>query len=548
MIKRFLLSAVLIVLPLWAHADWAADRDASAGYVTVTTLATAVDEPVPFVKVDMSDLGTDFWTAMDTASDTDGKTIRVSTSDGVTQLACVPIGVNTSTDTGCLIFLATGMSASVDVDYRIYVGNAALSMPTASGGMGEQAVFASYAGVYFPGVDTRDWTAGGRTLTAVNSPGTAASGYEGITAATYNGTSQYHYYSGTQGVTDWPLTLETIVSADNTTQTGMIACLSDSTTTNNQHYLFFNASDDKINAASRGSSGISGPFDTSTYSATTNYFVVATRDQDNGITILYKNGTSPASDADSLGAMAGWNRFAIGYRLDSTPDSYLDGNVAVALLSSSVRSADYVSTMQDNWAGTMYSTGAWTAASSCGSGSTGMVLFGSNSQTATADANWNDLAASLVDDATTTDVTLDDVTNINSETITYAGADLSGVPTDATSYTVTFRIKRRGDTSTAREINDLVVKFRDGGGTLRGDNLADLAGVWPTIAASKDYVLTGYTPTGSDWTSSTGLDLQATAFDSNGNTLAEVYTVWIQVDWEGAPCDEGSNWFSMWND
>jgi len=92
----------------------------------------------------LSDLPADFHTAMTTASDTDGKTIRVSTSDGTTQLACVPIGVNTGTDTGCLIFLGTGMSASVDVDYRIYVGNAALSMPSASGGMGEQAVFAAY--------------------------------------------------------------------------------------------------------------------------------------------------------------------------------------------------------------------------------------------------------------------------------------------------------------------------------------------------------------------------------------------------------------------
>lgn len=140
MLRRWIVCTVLFVLPLWAYADWSADRDASAGYVTVTTLATAVDEAVPFAVVYLSDLPADFHTAMTTASDTDGKTIRVSTSDGTTQLACVPIGVNTSTDTGCLIFLATGMSASVDVDYRIYVGNASLSMPTASGGMGEQAV------------------------------------------------------------------------------------------------------------------------------------------------------------------------------------------------------------------------------------------------------------------------------------------------------------------------------------------------------------------------------------------------------------------------
>ena len=182
--------------------SWATDRDGSTGYVTVTTLASVIDEAVPFCVVYLSDLPSGFHTAMDTASDTDGKTIRVSTSDGSTQLACVPLGVNTGTDTGCLIFLGTGMSASVDVSYRIYCGNAALSMPSASGGMGEQAVFAAYAGVYFPGMATRDFTSGGRTLTAVNSPGTATSNYEGITAATYNASNNYHKYEGTQCVQD----------------------------------------------------------------------------------------------------------------------------------------------------------------------------------------------------------------------------------------------------------------------------------------------------------------------------------------------------------
>jgi len=56
MLRRWIVSVALFVLPLWAHADWAADRDASAGYVTVTTLATAVDEAVPFCVVYLSDL------------------------------------------------------------------------------------------------------------------------------------------------------------------------------------------------------------------------------------------------------------------------------------------------------------------------------------------------------------------------------------------------------------------------------------------------------------------------------------------------------------
>jgi hypothetical protein len=144
-------------------------------------------------------------------------------------------------------------------------------------------------------------------------------------------------------------------------------------------------------------------------------------------------------------------------------------------------------------------------------------------------------------------VTLDDNGVYESETITYDGADLSGVPTDATSYTVTIHIKRKAENSGGRAINDLVVRFRDGSGTLVGDNLADLAGVWPATAQTKEYPLTGYTPDGTDFTSSTGVDVQATGSNTNGATRAVFLTVWIVVDYEGAPCDEGSNWFSMWD-
>ena len=544
MIKRFLLSLALLVAG-FAHADWAADRDASAGYVTVTVLASAVDEAVPFCVVYLSDLPADFHTAMTAASDTDGKTIRVSTSDGVTELACVPIGVNTGTDTGCLIFLATGMSASVDVDYRIYVGNAALTMPAASAG--EQLVFAAYAGVYFPGVSTRDWTSGGRTLTAVNSPGTAASGYEGITAATY-ATNKYHHYSNaSQAVTDWPVTLEAIGYTTSTTldQSFISLC---SSSDNNPHAGLTATSSNKASAYFRGNPTSSASQSTSTGSLTTStyYYLAGSRDDDSGTSRLYVDGTASTTNTGSIVAPT-FNRVAIGAWARPSVIWPLSGNVAVALLSSSVRSADYMSTMQDNWAGTMYTAGAWVPASDCGSGGTGLVLFGGNSQTSTANENWNDLGASLIDDATTTDVTLDDAGVYESETITYNGADLSGVPTDATSYTVTIHIKKKADTTGGKETNDLVIRFRDGSGTLVGDNLAEIAVPWPATATTVEYPLTGYTPDGTDFTSSTGVDVQATGFDTNGATLAEILTVWIEVDYEGAPCDEGSNWFSMWD-
>jgi len=513
---------------------WADDRDGSAGYVTVTTLATAVDEAVPFVVVYLSDLPADFHTAMTTASDTDGKTIRVSTSDGTTQLACVPIGVNTGTDTGCLIFLGTGMSASVDVDYRIYVGNAALSMPSASGGMGEQAVFAAYAGVYFPGVATRDWTSGGRTLTAVNSPGTAASGLEGITAATYDGSSQYHYNSGTQGATSWPMSLEALMLVDTTSGTRVAVQLGVFASASNIFSLWRLATS-TIRAGVQGDGGSAATASLGTMSTDTWYHVANTRDSTTGDTYGYFNGTQ-YTNAGNINAFGTADRLTIGVGVGSSAYSlYWDGRIAVALLSSSVRSANYVSTMQDNWAGTMYSAGAWTALDTdIVAGSTGWVLFQTAGQSSTADVDWTDTSNALVDDSNYAYCTVSDAPTVSEYLNLTNPAYGVTIPTGAPSYTVEFRVKGyRGNSSGGDRLYDETIKFIDDTGTRVGDNLAQTSDDWTTAATTREYTLTGITPDGTEFTSAAGLSIRVSGADAIGTLDPRVVVAWIRVSWTG---------------
>jgi hypothetical protein len=537
MLRRWIVCIILFILPLWAHADWAADRDASAGYVTVTTLATAIDEAVPFCVVYLSDLPADFHTAMSDASDTDGKTIRVSTSDGTTQLACVPIGVSTSTDTGCLIFLGTGMSASVDVDYRVYVGNASLTMPAASAA--EQLVFANYAGVYFPGVDTRDWTSGGRTLTAVNSPGTAASGLEGITAATYNGSSSYHKYEGTPAVTNAPLTFESLGIANNTTHNGTAFGVGTSSSGNNFSLLYFRGATglgDRISYLYRGNSATpsAGESSTSFSSSTLTYLAGSRNGGTTGTSTAYKDGGNSGTDSTTTAAITGLNRTSIGALFSGSASSYLNGNIAVALLSSSVRSADYVATMQDNWAGALYSAGAWTALDSCTDGSTGWVLFQTAATTSASGTlvDWTSTSNALVDDSSYTQAALDGGGDTDSETLKLTNPDYgTTIPTGAASYTVQFRIKRVRGTGGSNEVNDLVIKLIDDTGALVGDNLAAITTDWPNTAATADYTVTGVTLDGTEFTSAAGLAISATAFNAAGAVDARVLVGWMKVDW-----------------
>jgi len=396
-------------------------------------------------------------------------------------------------------------------------------------------VFARYAGVYFPGVDTRDWTSGGRTLTAKNSPGTAASGYEGITAATYNGTSSYHYNSGTQGATAWPMSLETLMLCDVTTGIRAAVNLGVFASTSNV-FSIWKQSTGVAQAGVQGNGGSAATAATGTMSTATWYYAANTRDSTTGDTYGYFNGTQ-YTNAGNINAFGTADRIAIGSGfVSSAHNSYWDGNIAVALLSDSVRSADYVATMQDNWAGTMYSAGAWTALDSCTDGSTGWVLFQTAATTSASGSlvDWTSTSNALVDDSNYTQAALDGGGDTDSEVLKLTNPDYgTTIPTGAASYTVQFRIKRVRGTGGSNEVNDLVIKLIDDTGALVGDNLAATTTDWPVTAATAvpDYTVTGVTLDGTEFTSAAGLAISATAFNAAGAVNARVLVGWMKVDW-----------------
>ena len=525
---------ILIVLacPWLAWADWAADRDGSAGYVEVTTLATAVDEAVPFFIIYGSDLPADFHTAMSDAGDTDGKTLRVSTSDGATQIACWPVGVNTSTDTFALFVKGDVISASSDVPHRVYVGNASLSMPAASDTYGRNAVFADYEGFYLPGVTLTDLTGNGRDLTAVNSPGTAASSLEGVLAATYNGSSQYHYYDGTQAVTNWPVTLEAIgystsASADQAVfglfNTGS-AFSANLAVLRMRGNLASPTTDPAVMSVYGSSGNISSASSMSGYTASTSHYIAGSRDANTGTTTVYIDGGNSGTNTTTITAPS-FNSLAIGVSKVSTPTHYLSGRVAAAILSNSVRSADYVATMNEVWDGTVYSVGSWTAAETCTDGSTGWLLFQTASNTSAGDTAWTDVNNALDDDGDYASVTLsnEDV----SDFLTLTNPSGISIPSGATITAVHFRVKRQDVSNGVQDLDIRAVK----GGTRVGNNLS-VAGAWPATAATQDYGggLLGTTWSPTDFGTNFGVAIQILDTDIGSDT-GRVYVVWTKIDW-----------------
>jgi hypothetical protein len=169
----------------WYNDDWTKRIPVSIDYTEVNS--ALIDFPV---YVDMSTLGSDFFSDIQS----DGDDIRITTSDGVTELPFDLVVIGTSTETGELHFKADVISPTSTTKFYIYFGNATATAYTASDTYGRNAVWTNYEAVYHL-EDLADSTGNGNTLNAVGSPTSLASklgkGYS------YPGSlSVYHKTSG----------------------------------------------------------------------------------------------------------------------------------------------------------------------------------------------------------------------------------------------------------------------------------------------------------------------------------------------------------------
>lgn len=339
--------------------------------------ASLVDEVFQVLPIAGSELGSDFFDDSDSAGDD----IRFTAADGTTELACHILFHDAGTETGrYFVDVSSVSNISSDVDIYVYYGNAGASPYAANATYGADAVWSDYAGVYFPGMSLLDYTdqASGRALTAVNTPGTAASGYEGITAAVYNGSSQYHTYAGTQSVTDWPLTLEAIANPDINTAAMAVANLGNTGNLNNFAILRYNGATagDPINFSVRGNSATeSSALTTSGFTASTTQYSAGNRDSDTGSSGAFLSGGNTGFNPTNVTGLSSFDVLGIGVLRRSSLTNYFDGNIAFVALSGSVRSDDFIATMHDAWSNASFISATAQETDTGGGGGTGGSFF-----------------------------------------------------------------------------------------------------------------------------------------------------------------------------
>lgn len=156
----------------------------------------------------------------------DASDIRITTSDGSTELAREIVFYDDELDTGEVHFKATSLSSSVDNEFFIYYGNASASDYSASATYGSQNVWTNNYRAVWHANDFTDSTSNGRDLT--NSGMTIVDGKVGKSFKAVGSSSQYASRADSLGLTsqsDFPITMSAWVKPQTNTPAGNIQIL-----------------------------------------------------------------------------------------------------------------------------------------------------------------------------------------------------------------------------------------------------------------------------------------------------------------------------------
>lgn len=319
----------------WFDTDWT-----HCGSVTIES--DYVDESIPVTPIYLSGFDSTWWANVQA----DGDDIRVTEDDYVTERSYYLVNISSGSSIGLIMVNTDGyVDAAVDKTLKVFVGNAAAT----TGSTTSTFTGTGYVGMYFPGESTADASGGGRTLTAVNSPGTAAAAAYEVDAATYDGSTSYHKYDGTLAPTTFPIGLELLSYSNDNGDGAAHFALGDADAAAIT-YLYQSAS--SINVIPRfGTVGIASTNGASKATGVWRY-IAGTRDSEtSGTSIAYVDGSAMSTTVTTDATARTLERLAIGamrYGASAT-GFYFNGNVAFAAISDALRSADYIATMQDAW-------------------------------------------------------------------------------------------------------------------------------------------------------------------------------------------------------
>ena len=327
--------------------------------ITLTVQSGQVDADLTDfpVYVDLSELPSSFFSSVKS----DGGDIRITKSDGVTEVPIDIVAIDTSGETGELHFKADGtLSSSSNTAFYLYYANSSASLRSSDATYGSENVWTDYAGVWHLNEDGNTTANGYNDATSNNNDGTGVSmtsssdvtGKLG-TAQDFDGASDYINVGDDTSLE--PSSTITVSAWAKITGDGSHSDGNWVVTKGRQfggvystYGIGYRPSDDKIGSFVR-SSGIPTEFSTATYTPVTDWlFIGMTYDGSN--TIQYIDGAQETSAARTGNLSYGLSDddMHIGDWALSSYTRRFEGEIDEVRIATVARSADWMSTEYNN--------------------------------------------------------------------------------------------------------------------------------------------------------------------------------------------------------
>lgn len=350
----------------WYNANW--DYRVKVTIQNAQVDADLTDFPV---YVNLNNLPAEFHTNV---NQTDARDIRVTKSDGTTELPREVVFYTAASDTGELHFKADAISNSADTDFYIYYGNAAATEPALNDTYGAENVWTnSYSAVYHlhEGDSTtadfyKDSTTNDNDGTLVDADGDTAVGTGQLgNGMDFNGDADYIALAQTAGL---PIYAQTTYSVslwvNGGAQTNKTAFGEGSTSSNSPIFAIGPRANATSGAVWMFIRDTSGATKLNANSTTTTAFDGSLRHiywtDTNGTAKLYIDGALDATSFNYTRTATAVNTSSIGAINRATAIQFFDGIVDELRLHTAVRSAEWIDAEFTNQKTptTFYSVGA----------------------------------------------------------------------------------------------------------------------------------------------------------------------------------------------
>ena len=309
----------------------------------ISNPSSSVDDFVYFVSLDQMDAA--WWAAVKS----DGGDVRASKGDGITQLPVDLIEWNYGSNSGLLAVRYSGTQGTTADDIQIWCGNGSATADGPTDTYGSENVYDSSHVCVYPSGGGNDRTGNDNDLTMSGSPtvGGASGPIDGMTATSFDGSTQYGTANAVVPSSESPLSFFSLVKTGTLPATAPYPntcylptiCFRDSATTaesSNIHGIGL----DKDGAAWDWTHFVEAAFAQAGPASSSTWYAIGGRSVSSTSRFVYVDGTEGAEDTTSRTGSC--NTISVALGVNASPARLLPCDLSLLIGWNTAKSAAYI--------------------------------------------------------------------------------------------------------------------------------------------------------------------------------------------------------------